>query len=133
MSPWKKSCFLLPDRQKLKKLFRGIDQVPIGEEGLGHQHDGSPLCTSLLINKRQMFIHCPCVIVAYYMLVYLPCDVPMFAICLVNCWLVTWLPLLDMLDLCLLDAMLLPYCIKMLTESLTNEFALASLSSRLTC
>ena len=36
--------------------------------------------------------------------------------------------LLDMLTLCLLDAILLPHCIEMLAKSLTNGFALVSLS-----
>ena len=40
-----------------------------------------------------MFIYCPCVVIAYYVFVCLPCDVPMFGMCLVDYWFVTWLPL----------------------------------------
>ena len=35
-------------------------------------------------------IHCLCVVVAYYLLVYLPCVVLLFAICLVDDWLIMW-------------------------------------------
>ena len=38
---------------------------------------------------------CPCCCVACYVLVYLPCVVPMFAIYLVDYWLVMWLPLVE--------------------------------------
>ena len=66
-----------------------------------------------------------CLFTCHVMSLYLLCD-----------WLTVGLlrgyPFLDMLALCLLDAILLPPCMEMLAESLTNGFALAGLHSRLT-
>ena len=57
------------------------------------------------------------------------------SLCLLYTWLIVGLLrdclLLDMLVLCLLNDILSPPCMEMLAESLTNEFALAGLGSRL--
>ena len=68
-----KSRSLLPKRQKLIMLFTGGDRVSMGR--LGHWHVGSNCVPHFLSNKRQMFIHCLSVAIAY-----LPCNVPLFAL-----------------------------------------------------
>ena len=60
MSPQENHVFFWK-RVKSSECSLGSNQVPIGGGGLGHQHDGSPLCTSLPINKETDVIHCPCV------------------------------------------------------------------------
>ena len=83
----------------------GSDQVPMG--GFATSMMGARYVPSWPSIKRWMLFIAhvlPMYCVACYVLACLPCNTPLFAIYLVDCWLVMWLPLLDMLALCLFDA-----------------------------
>ena len=66
--------------------------MPMGR--LGHLHDGAQLCTPLPINKSWIFIYCLCVALDLFMCL-LICHMMSFYLlmCLGECWLITWLPL----------------------------------------
>ena len=90
MSTRKKSCFLLTDRQKLRMLFKGVTRCIW--RGLATSMMG---CDVSMASKQAQRDKClftaHVLLLLTYVLAYLPCDVPMFTMCLVECWLVMWL------------------------------------------
>ena len=109
----------------------GSDQVPMG--CLATSMMQSSCVPPYPSNKRRIFIHCTCVVIAYLYSCLLSMLCPYACLCAwMNIDLLCGRPLLDILVLCLLDAMLLPQCIEMLVEQLTSEFVLTGLRSRLT-
>ena len=63
MFTWDKSCSFLLDRQKLRMLFSRVTKCPWGDLGISMM--GPNYVLYYPSNMRRMFIHCPCVTIAY--------------------------------------------------------------------
>ena len=72
-------------------LFREGDQVPMG--GLDHQHDGACCVHSFPSIRYECSFIAHVLLLLTYVLAYLPCDIPLIVMCLVESWFVMWLPL----------------------------------------